>query len=70
MWDFFLFNSIKLVLHHCSIVLIPFYNAILLSAIIAISSAKTITFNPNILLSLTTRSSITRSKKKGLDLFP
>lgn len=49
---------------------IPFDKAVLLSAIIAMSSANTITFNPKIRFSSSTRSSITKLKKKGLDLFP
>ena len=56
--------------HQSSIVTIAFERANLLSAIIAISSAKTITYVPRILLRSTTKSLITTLKKKGEVLFP
>ena len=66
----FLFRLIRFTLHQFSIRSIPFYKAILLSASIAISSAKTITITPLIRFKSSTRSFITRLKKKGDDLLP
>ena len=56
--------------HQSSILFIDVERANLLSAIIAISSAKTITETPSILLSSTTKSLITTLKKNGEVLFP
>ena len=68
--DLFLFNFILLLIHQFSIHWIPFESAVLLSAIIAISSANTITLRPRIRSSSSTKSFITKLKKKGLVLFP
>ena len=65
MLSFILFSK-----HHFSIILMALVNVGLQSAIMAMSSAKTMTFRPIIKLNFTTRSFMNELKKKGLVLLP
>jgi hypothetical protein len=70
MFDLFLLSFILFFLHQFSIYIIAVVKANLESAINAISSAKTRTTTPNILLSNLTSLFITTLKKNGEVLFP